>query len=68
MKQAVFHRIAQEVLQMRTGIHPIDIEEMERNKQPWNPHYMASVLSDLISRQRGYRVDIILTPKEEKGR
>lgn len=54
---------------MKTEINPVDIEAMERQKQPWNPHYMASVLADLLSRQRGYRVDIVLTPKEEaKGR
>lgn len=45
-------------------IEPIDIEALERTKQPWNPHYITSVMSDLLSRQRGYPVGIILTPKE----
>ena len=50
---------------MKAGINPIDIEALEREKKPWDPYYIASVLSDLLSRQRGYRVDIILTPKDK---
>ena len=53
----------------KTGIHPIDIEALEREKRPWDPYYIASVLSDLLSRQRGYPVELVLTPKEEaRGR
>lgn len=53
----------------KTGIHPIDIEALEREKKPWDPYYIASVLSDLLSRQRGYPVELVLTPKEEaRGR
>lgn len=56
------HIILWEVLHVK--IEPIDIEALERTKQPWNPHYITSVMSDLLSRQRGYPVGIILTPKE----
>ena len=44
-------------------ISPIDIEAFERDKKEWDPYYIVSVLSDLISRQRGYPVEIVLTPK-----
>lgn len=30
----------------------------------FDPYYVAEVLSDLLSRQRGREVQIILTPKE----
>lgn len=30
----------------------------------FDPYYVAEVLSDLLSRQRGRKVEIILTPKE----
>lgn len=45
----------------KSGINPIDIEALEREKKPWDVNYIASVMSDLLSRQRGYRVDV--TPK-----
>lgn len=48
----------------RTEIHPIDIEELERNKKPWDPYYIAKVLSELLSKQYGYPVELVLTPKE----
>ena len=44
-------------------ISPIDLEAIERDKKEWDPYYIVSVLSDLISRQRGYPVEIVLTPK-----
>lgn len=50
---------------MKTKINPVDLEAFERDKKPWNPYYIASVLSDLLSRQRGYPVEIVLTPKED---
>lgn len=31
----------------------------------FDPYYLADVLSDLLSRQRGSKVTIKLTPKEE---
>lgn len=51
-------------------IAPIDIEALERERVPWNVYHIAEVMSDLISRQRGYRIDIVLTPKnlDAKGR
>ena len=54
---------------MKTGIHPIDIEALEREKKPWDPYYVASVLYELLSRQRGYNIKPILTPKDpnQKG-
>ena len=30
----------------------------------FDPHYIAEVLSDLLSRQRGREVKIVLTPKD----
>lgn len=51
----------------RTEIRPIDIEEFERNKKPWDPYYLAQVLSELLSKQRGYPVEIVLTPKEPES-
>lgn len=30
----------------------------------FDPYYVAEVLSDLLSRQRGYEIKIELTPKE----
>lgn len=44
---------------------PFDIEEMKRN--PWkpDPHHIAKVLSELLSRQYGFEVEIVLTPKEQ---
>lgn len=54
---------------MKTGIHPIDIEALEREKKPWDLYYVASVLYELLSRQRGYTIKPILTPKDsnQKG-
>ena len=51
-------------------IEPIDIEALERTKKPWNLPYIASVWSDLLSRQRGYHVNCIVSQKEmeKKGR
>lgn len=46
------------------NIHPIDIAALEREKKPWDPYYIASVLSELLSEQRGYQVELILTPKK----
>ena len=51
---------------MKTGIHPIDIEALEREKKPWDLYYVASVLYELLSRQRGYTIKPILTPKDSK--
>ena len=45
-------------------IEPVDLEALKREQKPWDPYYIASVLEDLISRQRGYPVKINLTPKE----
>lgn len=30
----------------------------------FDPHYAAEVLSELLSRQRGHEVKIVLTPKD----
>lgn len=31
-----------------------------------DPYFMAKVLSDILSRERGYPIKIILTPKDPK--
>ncbi len=48
----------------KTGIHPIDIEELKRNPKPFDPYKIAGVLSELWSEQLGYPVEFVLTPKE----
>lgn len=53
---------------MKTGIHPVDLEAFERDKKPWDPYYVVSVMEDLLSRQRGYPVKLTLTPKEPEAR
>lgn len=51
---------------MKTGIHPIDIEELERTKQPWDLNYVASVLVELYNREHGTNLEVKgLTPKKK---
>ena len=39
-------------------------EVIKMGKGIFDPYYAAEVLSDLLSRQRGREVKIVLTPKE----
>lgn len=44
--------------------NPFNLEDFGQEKEGWDLYGIVSVLSDLISRQRGYPVEMILVPKD----
>lgn len=35
-------------------IEPIDLEALKQEQKPWDLEYVANVLCELVSRERGY--------------
>lgn len=49
------------------GTKQFDIDGIEPNHWEPDPHYIAKILSELLSRQYGYPVELVLTPKTPKS-
>ena len=47
-------------------IRPVDLEALGQEKKRWDLSNSVSVLSDLISRQRGCDIKIVLVPKDDR--
>lgn len=42
-----------------------DADGIKPNYWEPDPHYIAKVMSELLSRQYGYSVEVVLTPKDK---